>query len=183
MKRTVVAAHLAAAASVLILAAVPTLVWAHGGGIELNKKEFAGPYEVSLGTAPDPPSIGRLHMRLTVVDRSARAAVVGAEVTVTATGPDASLPDIGPVRATPDPTDPDFYELNTSVDRLGAWEFTVTVDAGPGYGSAAFAIEVKKRSPLTGIITMLTLLAFVSIVGLSVRMFLTGRAKGRNAKR
>ena len=183
MKRTVVAAHLVAAVSMLILAAAPTAVWAHGGGIQLNKKEFAGPYEVSLGTAPDPPNIGRLHMTLTVVERSARAIVLGAEITVTATGPDESLPGIGPIVAAPDPTNPAFYEVNTSMDRLGPWTFTVAVDAGPGYGAADFVIEVKERSPLTGIITMLTLLAFVSIVGLSVRMFLTGRGKGRKMKR
>jgi hypothetical protein len=62
----------------------------------------------------------------------------------------------------------------------------VQVDAPAGEGSADFTFEVKKSSSITGIITLLTLLAFVVILGLSVRAFLGQRVelgKGRRVNR
>ena len=128
---------------------------------------------------PNPPTVGALHMTLTVVDRLTRTVVLGAETTVTASGPDGSLMKIGPLRATPDPMYPAFYELDTAVSWLGSWTFTVAVDANLGYGSADFAIEVKKSNPISGIVTALTLLAFASMFGILVRISLTKRSRSR----
>ena len=162
----------------------PSLVRAHGSGVELNKREFAGPYEVALGVVPDPPALGEMAMTVAVIELQTRTVVIRADVTMTATGPDSTV--IGPLKVETDPADPSFYDLRTTLDKEGIWIFTVDVDAPAGPGSADFTIEVKKSSSITGIITLLTLLAFAVILGLSVRAFLGQRGergKGRRVKR
>jgi hypothetical protein len=171
----------------LMAMAAPSLVRAHGSGVELNKREFAGPYEVALGVVPDPPAIGEMAMTLAVIELQTRTVVIRADVTMTATGPDSTV--IGPLKVETDPADPSFYDLRTTLDKEGTWTFTIDVDAPAGPGSADFILEVKKTSSITGIITLLTLLAFAVILGLSVRAFLSQRGqkeergKGRRVRR
>jgi len=162
----------------------PSLVRAHGSGVEFNKREFAGPYEVALGVVPDPPAIGEMAVTLAIIELQTRTVVIGADITMTATGPDSTV--IGPLTVEADPTDPSFYDLRTSLNKEGIWIFTVNVDGPAGGGSADFTIEVKKSSSITTIITLLTLLALVVILGLSVRGFLAQpgeRSKGRRVNR
>ena len=52
-----------------------------------------------------------------------------------------------------------------------------------GSGSALFTYDVKRASPIAGIITLATLLAFVTILGLSMRAFLKQRASGKSGRR
>jgi hypothetical protein len=170
--------------SALFAVAAPSLARAHGGGVELNKREFAGPYEVALGVVPDPPAIGEIAMTLAVIELDTRTVVIRADVTMTARGPDSTV--IGPLKVETDTVDPSFYDLRTTLDKEGVWVFTIDVDAPAGPGSADFIIEVKKTSSITGIITLLTLLAFVVILGLSVRAVIGQRGdkgKYRRVKR
>ena len=37
------------------------------------------------------------------------------------TGPDSTAPEIGPLAAATNLTGPAFYDINTSVDRVGVW--------------------------------------------------------------
>ena len=175
---------LAALIIAVIAVAAPSLVRAHGSGVELNKREFAGPYEVALGIVPDPPAIGEIAMTLAVIELQTRTVVIRADVTMTANGPGETV--IGPLKVETDSADPSFYDLRTTIDKEGIWMFSVQVDAPAGEGAADFTFEVKKSSSITGIITLLTLLAFAVILGLSVRAFLGQRGelgKGRRVNR
>jgi len=165
--RTSIVGLLIAVVSALFAVAVPSLVRAHGSGVELNRREFAGPYEVALGIVPDPPLIGELAVTLAVIELDTRTVVIGADVTLTARGPHSTI--IGPLKVEPDPDDPSFYDLRTTLGEEGVWIFTVEVSAPPGKGSADFAIEIKSSSSITVIITLSTFLAFVVILGLSMR--------------
>jgi hypothetical protein len=118
-------------------------------------------------------------MTLAVIELDTRTAVIRADVTMTARGPDSTV--IGPLKVETDTADPSFYDLRTTLDRAGIWVFTIDVDAPAGPGSADFTIEVKKTSSITGIITLLTLLAFVVILGLSGRAFL-GQRGGKSLR-
>ena len=176
--------QLAALIIAVIAVAAPSLARAHGSGVELNKREFAGPYEVALGIVPDPPAIGEIAMTLAVIELQTRTVVIRADVTMTANGPGETV--IGPLKVETDSADPSFYDLRTTIDKEGIWIFSVQVDAPAGEGSADFTFEVKKSSSITGIITLLTLLAFAVILGLSVRAFLGQRGelgKGRRVNR
>lgn len=177
--RTSIVGLLIAVITTILAVAAPSVVRAHGTGVELNKREFAGPYEVVLGIVPDPPSLGEMAVTLTVIELQTRTAVIGADVIMTARGPDSTV--IGPLKVETDPTDPSFYDLRTTLGKEGAWIFTVEVRALAGEGSADFAIEVEQPHTvtwITRIITLLTFLALVIILGLAVRAFL-GQRRGR----
>ena len=75
--------------------------------------------------------------------------------------------------------DPTFYDINTFVDRQGEWRFSVTVNGPQGEGMADIPIEVRTRSPLIGIVTLLALVAFLAALGYSLRTFLRERSRGR----
>ena len=105
--------------------------------------------------------------------------MLGADVTVTGRGHGATV--IGPLNVKPDPADPTFYDLRITLDKEGVWIFTVDVSAPAGEGSANFAIEIEKSGSISTIITLLTLLAFVVILGFSARGFF-GR-RGEQGKR
>ncbi|HAL49392.1 MAG: hypothetical protein FI707_15635 [SAR202 cluster bacterium] len=173
--------------SVAIIAAlvviVPPAVQSHGEGMEFTNREFAGPYEVAIGTAPDPLAVGKVLISFVVIEMSSRTVVLGADINVTGRGPDARIPDIGPAPAFEDPTDPSFYDLNTSIDRKGEWTFDVSVSAEPGDGDAVFVLEVAESSAITGIITLVAVLVVVAAIGVALRMFLKEKGKGRRVKR
>jgi hypothetical protein len=161
---------------VALLVAQTSLGYANGRVVELTRLT-AGQYEIAVGTIPSFPVVGLLHLTMTLMKLSTRALVIGAEVSISARGPDSKNLEIGPITAQNNPTDPTFYDANTEVDREGTWTFTIAVSAEPGEASTDLEIEVKKSNPIAGIITLLTLLAFVSMVGVSIRMLLKERGK------
>ena len=61
--------------------------------------------------------------------------------------------------------------------------FTIEVSGQAGTGSASFDYDVKKLSPIAGLITLAALLAFLTILGLSIRAFIKDRTKGHRARR
>jgi hypothetical protein len=159
-----------------------SLVYANGRVLEL-KKHTAGPYEIAAGTIPGTPVVGAFHMTMNVTDTANNAPIIDANVIVSAVGPvDPEDPEsgptiLGPLEAKNSPTDPIFYDINTVVGKEGTWMFTVDVNAGLGEASTEFPIEVTTANPITGIVTLITLLTFVTILGLSVRAYL--RERGR----
>ena len=163
------ASLLAAAALTLAAAAQPLL--ANGRVLRFDRQD-AGPYQVSLGTIPDTPIIGNLHLTMTIKDTASDAYVLDALVTVTGQGPSGGAALIGPVQASTNLRDPTFYDVNTAVDELGPWIFTVRIEAGPGEAQAAFSVEVREANPLGAIAVLAGLLALMTILGLSVRAYL-----------
>ena len=155
----------------------------HGGGFQLTRREIAGPYELVLGTIPDPLVVGEAVLILSVENPDTGARVLNADVTVTPEGPTSASPNAGPLIAGPDSYDPTLYEARAELDAEGQWMFTIEVSGQSGTGSASFAYDVKKLSPIAGLITLAALLAFLTILGLSIRAFIKDRTGGRRARR
>ena len=155
-------------------------VSAHGSGFQLTKQAQAGPYELLLGTIPDPPLVGEAILILQVADPDTGVRVPNVDVRAAPAGPD------GPgvlLAFGPDSYDPTLYEARAVLENEGPWEVTITVSGEDGSGSALFTYDVKRASPVAGIITLATLLAFVTILGLSMRAFLKQRASGKSGRR
>ena len=79
----------------------------HGGGFQLTRREIAGPYELVLGTIPDPLVVGEAILILSVANRDTGDRVLNAIVTVTPEGPEKRKlerrpPDRGPRLLRPD---------------------------------------------------------------------------------
>ncbi len=155
--------------------------YANGRVVSYTTKT-AGPYEVGLGTIPRTPVVGNLHLSLRVQDASTSGAISAASVTVVGVGP-ANGSNVGPIAATPDLLSPSFYDVNLRVDRVGAWEFTVEVSGSLGDSSAVFDLQVRTVNPLPGIITVVVLVAFLIILGLSLRAYLRERRLGQRRRK
>ena len=159
---------------------------AHGSGFQLTRQAQAGPYDLLLGTIPDPPIVGEAILILQVADPNTGVRVLDAVVSAASVGPE------GPGAAItfgPDSYDPTLYEARAVLENAGPWQITITVSGPMGdkpcsvgtpgddicSGSATFTYDVKRASPVAGLITLATLLAFVTILGLSMRAFLRQR--------
>ncbi len=156
----------------------PAIAEANGRVVRYERR-VSGPYEIALGTIPDSPSVGNLHLTMTVADASSKATVIGAEITVTGDGPDPASTRIGPQAAQSNLTNPSFYDLNTSVDSEGIWMFMVSVRSELGDAQAEFPVEVRNPSPIAGILTLVVLIALLAILGFSLRAYLKEAVGGR----
>ena len=153
-------------------------VYANGRVLEFDKR-VAGPYEVEVGKIPSTPGVGALHLTIRVTETATSASMIGADVTVTGVGPESTAVEIGPLIATSDLQAPTFYDVAMQVDRIGSWVFTVAVSAELGNGTADFPIQVTEGSSITGLVTGVALVAFVSVLALAARSFLRERNKGK----
>ena len=163
------------------VAAILSADWvsAHGSGFQLTKQAQAGPYKLLLGTIPDPPIVGEAILILQVADPDTGDRVQNVIVRAAPVGPDG--PGV-PLAFGPDSYDPTLYEARAFLENEGPWEVTITVSGEDGSGSALFTYDVKRASPIAGLITLATLLAFVTILGLSMRAFLKQRASGQSGR-
>ncbi len=146
-------------------------------------REFAGPYALTLGMIPDPPLVGEATLILEVADADSGERLPNARVVATLDPPQDS--GIAPISLAfgPDSYDPTLYEANARQDATGEWTLAVEVSGGRGEGGAAFRYEVRRANPVAGLITLATLLALVTVLGLSMRAFLKRRGGSRRAKR
>lgn len=165
----------ALAALTVILAATVSA----NGRVGQFVRQTAGPYEIALGTIPDSPVVGELHLAITVRDTAAESFVLDAEVKVSGVGPDAGAVEIGPLDARNSPTALDFYEVNTSVDRVGTWTFTISVTGPVGEGSTDFLIKVKTASAVYRVFTWVTVVTFFALVVLGIFPYLRRRIRRR----
>ena len=179
--RLVVMSGLAASVA-LLLVSVPAFA---NGRVQNFVTQSAGTYTLAIGTIPETPVVGNLHLTISVADESTGAYLLDAEVSVTGAGPRPEVPDLGPIVAEKNPLDPTFYDINISVDRVGTWKFTIDVSGELGDASTAIEIEVTSISPIAGILTIVGLVAFLLVLGLSVRVFLKQQrnASGRDRAR
>ena len=175
-KRRLLVVWLIAAAAML---AVP-LATAHANGRVIRFETYtAGPYRLAVGTIPDNPVVGNLHVTMTITAGSDEQPILDAEVSVSGVGPETDAVEIGPLRAEHNADDPAFYDINTFVDRQGEWQFTVSVSGPHDEGETQVPIEVTTQSPLIGIVTIMALVAFLAALGFSLRAFLRERSRGR----
>ena len=180
-----------AAAAVAHFAASP--VHANGRVMEFDRR-VAGPYEIALSTSP--PRVGNLYLSILLTEAASTAPVLDATVVVAAvgppvegeTGPQTDLQEVGPIVVNPDPDPiryPGYYDTTEAtepivLDRVGTWIFTVSVDGAVGAATAEFPVEVTSLNPITGIITLVTLLAFIIVVALAIRMYIRERRRSRS---
>lgn len=166
----------------LAAALTPGNAYANGRVLEYQR-QTAGPYEIALGTIPSPPTVGALHLSITVTDVEREAPVLDAVVTVLGTGPGEDAPETGPLEASNSPTDPVYYEATAPVESLGPWTFTVTVDGELGKASASFVLEVVELNPILQVITWVTVLLFFALVGLGLFPFIRDRLRKSRRRR
>jgi hypothetical protein len=127
--------------------------------------------------------VGILHLTMTVFEESSGAVITDANVTVEVRAPGQEGVATGPMVARKNSIAPTFYDVNTTVDRVGTWVFTVGVSSELAKVSADFPIEVTETNPFVAMATLVVLLAFVSVLGLSVRAIPAQRRKGRSEER
>lgn len=144
-------------------------------------RQLAGPYEIGLGTIPATPGVGNLHLTVSVADAVSKVYITGADVVVTASEPGAG--EIGPLNAYDSLQGVGFYDVNTSVDMEGMWTFTVAVSSEIGDASVPFEIEVKNANPVAGVVTLVVLVALLTVIGLSVRTLISDRGRPRPKRR
>jgi hypothetical protein len=184
-RRKLLAVSVIALASLAAITLLPSGARANGRVAEYVR-QVAGPYEVALGTVPNRPVVGALHMTMTVTEISSETLVLDAEVVVIGTGPEpeegVEAVDVGPIEALVNATSLGFYDVNTSVDRAGAWRFTVDVTAGPGDASTVFAMDVKKASGAFRLLTWVTVVVFFALVGLGLLPMIRERSRRRSGR-
>ena len=171
------AAPVVIAAALMAAVIWPYSVEAHGGVTEF-RRGLAGPYEVAFGTSPRSPSPGSVHVSLRVVDLAQGLAAPDASVTMSGyvLGEQGSrLESFEGLEADLYEEDPVFWDIDLAIEQVGDWVFTVAVEGDLGEGSADFDVAVRKSSPVTGIITVVVLVAFLSVVALAMRTYLTAR--------
>ncbi len=126
---------------VLLLAAAP--VWADGGTVRVRTQ--AGPFTVTVFTAPQPPAVGPVDVSVLVQDAGG-APVLDADVHVRLAGPDGV--SVITRDATRDvATNKLLYAAVADVPASGAWALAVDVRRGDAHGAVATAVPVGPAAP------------------------------------
>ena len=169
--------------------------YANGRVVEFDRR-IAGAYEIALGKIPPTPIVGNFYLSILLTDAETKTPVVGANVVVSAVGPidmenDAGMEtpptEIGPIVVNPDPDPenyPGYYDTEQPIvlDRTGLWLFTVSVDSPQAdEATAEFPVEVTTPNPITGIVTLVALLAFIIVVALAIRMYIRERRRSKSS--
>lgn len=167
--------------AIVLLVAAAQQASANGRVLRFERQQ-AGPYMVSLGTIPTTPLVGNIHLTVTVEEAATEEYILDASVAVIGEGPGDDPAEVGPLFADRNLREPTYYEINTSVDEVGQWAFTVLVDAAPGPAEARFTFEVVEANPLGGIAILAVLMGLVTVLGLSARAYFRQR-KGAASSR
>lgn len=193
IRLAIVGAVLLGVAAVVVahLASSPT--YANGRTVAFER-QVAGSYEIAFGKIPPTPIVGNFFVSILLTDMASKAPIVDANVVLSATGPPIegeTSPmrdgaDIGPIVVQPDPNPEQYagyYDSETIVlDRPGWWTFSVLVDSpSGGKATAEFPVNVTTPNPITGIVTLLALVAFIVVVALAVRMYIRERRRSRQS--
>ena len=171
---------------------------ANGRVIEWDLRT-AGAYQIGFGKIPRSPVVGNFYLSILITDAASTTPVLDADVVVSAIGPsvegeaapvsapsETGPPEIGPIAVNPDPDSqnyPGYYDTEQPIvlDRPGMWTFTVSVDSPEAdEATAEFPVEVTTPNPITGIITLITLLAFIIVVALAIRMYIRERRRSKS---
>ena len=166
---------------------------ANGRVIEWDLRT-AGTYQIGFGKIPRSPVVGNFYLSILITDTASTTPLLGANVVVSAIGPPvegeagpvSNPPEIGPIVVSPDPDPqnyPGYYDTEQPIvlDRPGMWTFTVSVDSPEAdEATARFPVEVTTPNPITGIITLVALLAFIVVVALAIRMYIRERRRSRS---
>ena len=178
-------------AAVVVAHLAPSQAYANGRTVAFER-QVAGSYEIAFGKIPPTPIVGNFFVSILLTDTASKAPVFDANVVISATGPPVEGetspmrdgPEIGPIVVQPDPNPeqyPGYYDSETiMLDRPGWWTFSVLVESpSGGKATAEFPVNVTTPNPITGIVTLLALVAFIVVVALAVRMYIRERRRSR----
>ena len=164
--------------------------YANGRVVEFDRR-VAGPYEIALGKIPPTPIVGNFYLSILLTDAQSKTPVLDANVVVSAVSPagedGAAATEIGPIVVNSDPDAenyPGYYDTEQPIvlDRTGLWTFTVSVDTPEAdEATAEFPVEVTTPNPITGIVTLVALLAFIIVVALAIRMYIRERRRSKTS--
>jgi len=153
------------------------------GAVREYQKNLAGHYEIGIGTVPYSPSPGIVHFAVYVEDRDSKLRYSNAEVLLTGVGPvtdGKSRADIEPTSMNNAVLDPTSYEVNVPLNQEGVWTITIEVSAEKGSAESVFEIEVQETDPVVPTLTLLTLIGFLIILGMSARAWVKEYRKRRS---
>ncbi len=186
LRLVVIGAVLLGMAGAAVVHFVSSYAYANGRVVEFDRR-IAGSYEIALGKIPPTPIVGNLYLSILLTDTASETPVTGAEVIVSAIGPDSAEVEVGPIVVNPDPDPqnyPGYYDTEQPIilDRVGTWMFTVSVDApAAGAAEAEFLVDVTTPNPITGIVTLVALLAFIIVVALAIRMYIREKRRSKSS--
>ena len=95
-QRRFLAGWLLALAATVALALPPVAAFANGRVIQFERR-IAGPYEIAVGTIPQSPVIGSLHLTMSISDAATDTRILNAEVTVMGRWPESDTIEIRPL--------------------------------------------------------------------------------------
>lgn len=109
-----------------LIAFVPNVVEAHGGGTEIYRAS-SGPYIMVVSVHPEQPKVGAIHLTITPLKQSNSEPILDAEVGIVAYSPDGdrSLR----VRALNTPIERRYYDANLTVMAAGTWRVIIDVNS------------------------------------------------------
>lgn len=141
-------------------------VWAHGGGVVQISAVAAGPYRVTVWTAPQPVRAETpLHVTVAVADEDERPVLdvaVMVELYATASG----RPVISGEATTAQSTNKLFYEIDFSPPETGPHRIEVTVAGAAGEGTVDFDVDIQPPRNITWLVLGLVALAVMAAIGL-----------------
>ena len=127
--------------------------------------------------------MGEAILILEVTNSDTNQRIVGLNVTIVPRGPEDTEGTPDNLYAIADSYDPTLYE--TRAESAQPWPLDIRRAGGRAgrQRRGAISYDVKRVNPIGGIITLVTLLAFLTVIGLSMRAFLKERSKGRRVRR
>ena len=142
------------------------------GAVREYQKNLSDHYEIGLGTVPYSPSPGIVHFAAYVENRDTKVRYSNAEVFLTGFGRvmDGQPREVVEIIAMDNTVlDPTSYEVNVPLNQEGLWTITVKVSTEIGLVESVFEIEVQETDVVVPMVTLLALIGFLIILGLSAR--------------
>lgn len=172
--------------SITLIAIIGLLVYVIGvsaltaqanGRILRYETQAVGAYNIGLGIAPETPTIGPLHLSVSVTINSDESVtpVVDAIVTVTGTGPNSTAHEIGPIELANNPLDLSVYETTVDIPRIGMWSFVFDIVSDYGSARTRFEVTVQESNPLIGLLALFVLVGLITVLGIAFRSYLQQR--------
>ena len=133
-------------ALILLLATVSSVL-AHGGGELRVGAAAAGPYLVSVWTAPPTPRADEpVHVTVSVADPQTEEPLLDTDVVVALVAPNREEPLLAKSATTAAAGNRLFYETDFTVAETGQYEIIVTVTGAAGQGEVNFMLDVAPPS-------------------------------------
>ena len=124
---------------------------ARGDAGTMRLSQSAGPFQITLFTAPTPLRVGRADVSVMVLAGDERSPVLDADVQVTLRGTDVAGPEQTAMATHAAATNKLLYAAALDVPTAGRWTLTARVHAGAH--TAAVACEVDVAPPQAHVLT------------------------------